>query len=466
MIMAHSLAYRIRIRIKIEMKKIYLIITLLISLGFPEISAQEKKWTLEECINYALANNIGLKRQKLNTENAEVNLLKSKMDILPTLNAGTEATINYGRSVDPATSGVTFLQNFSLPYYLASDIRLFNGFATLNTISANKFMLKAGLESEKIEENKLVISIMGQYYQVIYAKGLEDASKMQMELSEKQLFRITKMVETGKEALAKQYEIASQMSTDRLAYTVAHNTTSQAITSLKQLLQVEPGMEFDILLPDLKNVLIADTYFSTDSVYAMAAQVLPRLKEIEYELAASKKQIAAARGYIAPSLAAGGSIYSGYYAVINSEPPADPFSKQKTDNFGQQVFASLRFPIFNNYSTARNIKVAKLRKNDAELRLAQEKNDLYTEIETACLNFSRGRDEFLASNSNYDFNVTSFNAVEKKFESGLVDVTDYSVAKTKLFRAETEALRTKLQLVIRKLAIQFYSTGEYENLIK
>jgi len=289
---------------------------------------------------------------------------------------------------------------------------------------------------------------------------------MQLDLSEEQLFRITKMVETGKEALSKQYEIASQASTDRLAYTVAQNTTSQAVTTLKQLLQVEPGMSFDILLPDLKDVLITDNYFDTDSVYALAAQVLPRLKEIEFELAASKKLIAAARGNIAPSLSAGGQVYSGYFALINSETTTDPFSKQKEDNFGQAVFASLRIPIFNNYSTSRNIKLAKIRKNDTELRLAQEKNDLYTEIETACLNYSRGRDEFLASNSNYDFNITSFNAVEKKFESGLVDVTDYSVAKTKLFRAETEALRTKLQLVIRKIAIQFYSTGEYENLIK
>jgi outer membrane protein len=448
------------------MKRIYLIITLILSICFQEISSQDKKWTLEECINYALANNIGLRRQKLVTESAEVNLLKSKLDLLPTLNAGTDATIQYGRSVDPITSGVTFLQNFSLPYYLSSNLRLFNGFTTLNTVSANKFMLKAGLESEKIERNKLVISIMGQYYQVIYAKGLEDASKMQLDLSEKQLFRIKKMVETGKEAVSKQYEIESQVSADRLAYTVAQNTTSQAITSLKQLLQVEPGLQFDILLPDLKNVLITDTSFSTDSVYALAAQVLPRLKEIEFELAASKKQIAAAKGYIAPSLSAGGQVYSGYFALINSTTTTDPFSKQKKDNFGQAVFASLRIPIFNNYSTAKNIKLAKLHKSDTELRLAQEKNDLYTEIETACLNYNRGRDEFVAANSNYDYNITSFNAVEKKFEAGLVDVTDYTVAKTTLFRAETEALRTKLQLVIRKLAIQLYSTGEYENLIK
>ena len=157
---------------------------------------------------------------------------------------------------------------------------------------------------------------MGQYYQVLYSKGLENASKMQLDLSEKQLFRITKMVETGKEALSKQYEIESQVSADKLAYTVAQNTTSQAITTLKQMLQLEPGNEFDILMPDLNNILITDNSFNTDSVYTYCcSSTLPRLKEIEYELKASKRQIAAARGYLAPSLSVGGQIFTGYYTT-------------------------------------------------------------------------------------------------------------------------------------------------------
>jgi Outer membrane protein len=447
------------------MKRIYLIISLLLVLCFQKISAQVKKWTLEDCINYAVTNNIGLKRQKLQTDIADVNFLKSKMDILPSLNFESDASIQYGRSIDPISNGVTFLQNFRNGYQLYSTIRLFNGFITLNTISANKFMLKAGLESEKIARNTLILGIMGQYYQVLYSNGLEDASKMQLDLSEKQLFRITKMVETGKEALSRQYEIESQVSADKLSYTVAHNTTSQAITTLKQMLQLESGSEFDILMPDLNNVLIIDNSFSTDSVYTLASQVLPRLKEIEYELNASKKQIAAARGSLAPSLSLGGEIFTGYYTLLNDTSAQNSFSNQMHNNFGQGVQLTLNIPIFNNYSTAKNIKLAKIRRNDNELRMEQEKNNLYTDIENACLNYNSGKDEFAAAKANYDFNTKSFSAVEKKFESGLVDVTEFSVAKTTLFKAETEALRTKLQLLIRKLTIQFYSTGEYENLM-
>jgi len=447
------------------MKRIYLIISLLIVLCFQKISGQEKKWTLEDCINYAVTNNIGLQRQRLLTQSKEADLLASRMNLLPNLNAGSNLQVANGRSIDQSNA-IAFNKNLTNTLGVSSNIVLFNGFTEINTIAANKFMLKAGLESEKITRNALIADIIGQYYQVLYTRGLENASKMQLDLSEKQLFRITKMVETGREALTNQYEIESQASADKLSYTIAHNTASQAVTTLKQMLQLESGSEFDILIPDLNNILITDNSFSTDSVYKLAAQNLPRLREIEFELIASKKQIAVARGNLAPRLSAGGVIGSYYYNVLNAGDGVtqNSYSRQINGNLSKQVTLTLNVPIFNNFSTYRNIKIAKLRKNDNELKLELEKNNLYTDIENACLNYNRGKDEFSAARSNYDFNTKSFEAVEKKFESGLVDVTSYSVAKTTLFKAETEALRTKLQLLIRKLTIQFYSTGEYEKI--
>jgi outer membrane protein len=299
------------------MKRIYLIISLLIVLCFQEISAQVKKWTLEDCINYAVTNNIGLQRQKLITQSKQADLLTSRMNLLPNLNAQSELQVANGRSIDQSNA-IAFNKNLTNTLGVGSNIVLFNGFTEVNIIAANKFMLKAGLESEKIVRNSLIADILGQYYEVLYDRGLESASKMQLDLSEKQVFRITKMVETGKEALAKQYEIESQYSSDKLSYTIAHNTASQAITTLKQMLQLEPGTEFDIVTPDLNSTLITDNSFSTDSVYKLASQNLPRLKEIEFELTASKKQIAAARGNLAPRLTAYGQIGSYYYDVLNA----------------------------------------------------------------------------------------------------------------------------------------------------
>lgn len=442
-------------------------IILFLVVVFPrELSAQDEKWTLTDCIIYALENNIGLQRQELLTETAGVNLTKSRMDLLPDLNLGSDARLGFGRSIDPVTNLITFKQNVSNSYSLNSSMQLFSGFTTLNTIAAGKFMLKAGLEAEKVARNTLIVGIMGQYYQVTYAKGLEAAAKMQMELSDRQLFRITRMVETGKESVSRKYEMESQASGDRLTWTIAQNGASQAVTQLKQLLQLPSGENFDIQLPDLDAMLITDEGYKADSIYNIAAQVLPRLKAIEFELEASERQLAAARGLLAPGLSAGGAIYTGYYKVLGEDASEQAsFASQLKNNNSQAVYLSLNIPIFNKYSASRNIKLAKIRQNDTELRLELEKNLLYTEIENACLSYNRGKQEYLAAEANLEFNRKSYNAVEKKFESGLVDVTDYSAARTTLFSAETEALRTKLQLMIRELTIRFFLTGEYENLV-
>ena len=443
-----------------------IIIAVILSACLTNAGAQEKKWTLEDCINYAVTNNLGLKRQVLQTETAEANLLKSRMDILPSLNAGSDARIGFGRSVDPVTNLITFKQNISNSYSVNTNLQLFNGFTTLNSIAAYKFMLKAGVESEKINRNLLVADILGQYYQVLYARGLEEASRLQLELSEKQLYRIKKLVETGKEALSRQYEMESRVSADKLDYTIAHNSASQALTTMKQMLQLEPGIYFDIAVPEMSGLLISDHNYDPDSIYNVASSILPRLKAIEYELRASGKQIAAARGAISPSLSVGGAIYTGYYKVISDATgPQESFSSQMKNNNSQALYMSVNIPVFNNYATGRNIRIAKIRRTDAALRLEQEKNNLYTEVENACLEYNRGRDEYTAALDNLEFNRKSFSAVEKKFETGLVDVTDYSAAKTTLFRAETEALRTKLQIIIRKLTIGYYTTGEYMNTI-
>jgi outer membrane protein len=448
------------------MKKTHWIVILLLIPLYNDAVAQVKKWTLEDCISYAVTNNIGLKRQRLQTETYETSLLKSRLDIMPSLNFGSDARVGFGRSIDPVTNLITFEQNISNSYSLNTNLSLFTGFATLNTIAANRFMYQAGLEAERIARNTLIIEILGQYYQVLYAKGLEEASKMQLGLSEEQNFRITKMVETGKEALSKQFEMESQVSSDRLSYTIARNTASQYLTTLKQFLQLEPESDFELLIPDPDKLLISDENYEADSIYRIASQTLPRLKAIEYELEANRKQISAAKGRMAPGISIGGSVYTGYYRVLtDNESDQLSYSSQLKNNNSQAIYFSLDIPIFNNYTIGRNIRNARIRKDDTSLRLEQEKNNLYTEIENACLDYMRGKDEYLAAQANLDFNNKSFNAVEKKFETGLVDVTDYSAAKTTLFRAETEALRTRLQMVIRKITINFYTTGEYENII-
>ncbi|MFN8209920.1 MAG: TolC family protein [Bacteroidales bacterium] len=445
-------------------KEVLSIIFFLFTVALPVYS--QKSWTLEDCINYAVTNNIQVKRQQLQTEYRREDLRKSRMDLLPGINFESDGNLGFGRSVDPVTNLITFQKNISNSYTLSTSVNLFSGLSSVNLMEADRFMLKAGLEQEKIAVNSLVISILTAYYQVLYCKGLENSALAQQRQSEKQLFRIRKNVEAGKEAVARQYEIESRVSDDKLVSTIAINNTNQAITNLKQILQIEAGEAFDVTMPSFDSVPMPDEDFRTDSIFNVASEVLPRLKAITYELKASQKQLAAAKGGISPRLVAGGAIYTGYYDILGSGgTTSKSFQDQLKGNNSQAIYARLQIPIFNNYTNIRNIRYAKIRKNDTELRLELEKNNLYSDIENACLNYRRGKDEYKAALSSYEFNRKSYEVVTKRFETGLVDVTDYSAASTAFMKAETELTRTRLLVLIRKLVIKFYSTGDYKTIV-
>ncbi|HVN59332.1 MAG TPA: TolC family protein [Bacteroidales bacterium] len=446
------------------MKELILIIIFLLTFSGRMLFSQ-KKWTIEDCINYAVQNNIQLKRQKLQTETYRANLTRSRLNLLPDLNIETDGNLGFGRSVNPVNNSITFQENISNSYSIKSSITLFSGFTNLNTLASNKFMFDAGVENEKILLNNLVMKIMGAFYQVVYSRGLEAAAAKQLESSQKELNRIKKNVEVEKESVAVQYEMESTVSYNKLLYTEAVNTSRETVTTLKQLLQLEPGTEFEVTLPDLEKVMIEERSYRADSLYRIAAENLPRLREINYELMASKKAVAAAMGALSPRVIFGGGIFTGYYEIIAAGVPSQgPFSDQFKGNKSQAVYASLMIPIFNNYSTLKGIKLAKINRNDTELRLELEKSNLYADVENACLNYNSGKDEFVSALSNFQYASKSYDVVQKKFEAGLVDVTVYTAAETKLFRADTEKVRTKLQLLIRDLIIKFYATGDYKTI--
>ncbi|MFN8242325.1 MAG: TolC family protein [Bacteroidales bacterium] len=426
----------------------------------------QRGWTLDDCINYAVENNLQIKRQGLRTESRRVDLEKSKFDLLPGIGFESEGNMGFGRSIDPVTNLITFEKNMSNSYSLTTSLTLFSGFSAINTMEANRYMLKAGIEEEKTAVNALVIDIMTAYYQVLYTNGMMNSALLQLEQSEKQLFRIAKNVDAGREAVSTRYQMESKTSEDRLSYTISRNDYNQAVTSLKQILQLTPATGFILEIPDQVNTLNVKENFRADSIFTIASGVLPRLKAIEYELLASRKQVSIARGGFSPKISIGAGVFTGYYETIGTGVVGQKsFKEQIKDNNSQAIYARLQIPIFNNFYNARNIKLAKIRKADNEYRLEIEKNSLFTDVDNACMSYNRSCDEYVAALDNLGFNKKSFEVIRMKFEAGLVDITDYSSASVNLAKAEAEVIRTRLQLLIRRMIIKLYTTGDYKSLI-
>ncbi|MBN1388899.1 MAG: TolC family protein [Bacteroidales bacterium] len=425
------------------------------------LSAQDV-WTLEECLYYAEENNIALKRSIIITGKMQSDLRARKYELLPDLRLQSQGSMNFGRSVDPETNTITFNKNITNYYYLGTGVALFNGFAQLNRISAARYLQLSYKQAEEQQKNLLDLDIVNAYYTALMAKGTVKSAAEQVEVSRQQLHKTEVLVETGAESRTTLLEIQSQLSNDRLLLSQAKTNAGIALEDLRLLLQLEPVVPFDI--DENTGILIVNTdgRVDADSVYSTSKEILPRIKSLQLRTEARKKELAAAKGLSSPELEAFAGWRTGYYdAMVPGEDPI-PFTEQLRNNTNQYVGVSLNIPIFNNWYNQNTVKKAKLDLQDSELELRQEQNALYNEVSKACFELVSVKDEYLSAVDNLEYNKLSFEAVSKKFETGLASATEFAEAKKALFAAEINLLSAELQYKLKEMTVNFYMTGRWE----
>jgi outer membrane protein len=425
------------------------------------LSAQEL-WTLEECLAYAEENNIALKRGLITSDKMLSDLQTRRFELLPDLQLQSQGSMNFGRSVDPETNTITFNKNITNYYYLGTGATVFNGFAQLNRISAARYLHLSGKQAEEQQKNLLALDIVNAYYSALMAKGTVKSAVEQVEVSKQQLHKTEVLVETGAESRTTLLEIQSQLSNDKLLLSQANTNAGIALETLRLLLQLDPGEPFDI--DENTDIMIVNTdgQVDADSVYSNSKEILPRIKSLQLQTEARKKELAAAKGLSSPELEVFAGWRTGYYdAMVPGEDPV-PFAEQLRNNTNQYVGVSLNIPIFNNWYNRNNIKKAKLDLKDSELELMQEQNALYNEVSKACFELISVKDEYLSAVDNLEYNELSFEAVSKKFETGLASATEFAEAKKALFAADINLLSAQLQYKLKEMTVNFYITGRWE----
>ncbi len=445
------------------MKYISIVILIILKelLLLPGLEAQDA-WSLEQCLVFAEENNIALKRSAITKDRRKSELQTRKLELLPDLRLQSQASMNFGRSVDPETNTITFNQNITNYYYLGTDITIFNGFAQLNRISAARYLHLSCKEAEEEEKNLLALDIINAFYQTLMAKGTVQSAAEQVEVSRAQLHKTEVLVKTGAESRTTLLEIQSQLSNDRLLLSQAKTNAGIALENLRLLLQLEPVGPFDIQEPNEAILVRAENSLNPDSIYNTSKDLLPRIKTLELQTEARKKELAALKGLTIPELDVFAAWRTGYYdAMVAGENPT-PFVEQLRNNTNQYVGISLNIPIFNNWYSRNSIKQAKLGLKDSELQLQQEKNILYNEVNKACFELISVKDEYLSAIDNLEYNKLSFEAVSKKFETGLASATEFAEAKKALFAAEINLLSAELQYKLKEITVNFYMTGEWE----
>jgi outer membrane protein len=468
------------------MKKNLYIVLLLLGLPFSAFSQNAAKaWTLQDCIEYALKNNIQVKQSELNAELSKAVLLQSEARLLPSLNGNIAHNYNFGRTIDPFTNQFATDRVLSQNFSVSSSLTIFSGLQQINAIRQSKFDYLASRYDVDKMRNDISMNIALAYLQVLYSEELVDVTKAQAEITEAQVERTKKLVEAGSLARGSLLEIQAQLATEELNLANAQNQLDLSYLSLAQLLDLQWTPEFRIVKPDLNipaETVIAST---ANDIFNAALSIQPDIKSAEFRMKSSYKGLAVARGGISPRIVFSGSVGTGYSGIAKRllGTPAfngfdtigvtsggdlvmtpsytatfetTPFSDQVNDNFNQSFGVFITIPIFNGLQTKTNISRAKISMQNAEYSLQLAKNQLQKNVQQAYADASAGLKKYFAAQKAVDAMEESFKYTQQRYDVGMVNTIDYNTSKNNLTKAKSDLVQAKYDYVFRTKVLDFY----------
>lgn len=419
---------------------------------------------LDQCIRYALDNNLSYANKNIEaTINNEL-YHQSKRDFLPEIYGGGSGNKRYGRSIDPTTNTFVNQDFFSMNFYIDSQMELFQGFTRINTLKFQKLRHLISREEIKQQEIEIAFEVMNQYYDVLYFSNLAEIVQEQVELTTLNLEKTLKLIELGLKAESDLLEMKAQEATELHNLVLARNQRDLALLSLKNLMNWPIDKE---LHPENEAMLFtADPLPETKTIYEAALQHMPSVRRAGFDVEAAGKQVDIARGNLAPRLTLGGGVYTNYAdsrleALYPDDPdnPATrtiPFRDQWSQNMARSVYLSLQIPIFNKWNGMSRVKQAKWERTMALNRQKEEQQNLYRLVSEDIQQLRSLHKERELLQAKKDALEEAYVVAEKKLEQGLISVIEFYTAKNQLAQAETDWVRTLLQLKIKEKTIRIY----------
>lgn len=423
--------------------------------------AQEtaKQWSLEECIRYAIENNIDLKQRELEQQSREVDLHTSKYSWLPSLNASVGENFGFGRSeskdgliVDRNSANTTAGIQLSMPLL---DLKI------PSDIAARKLDLKASFETLNKAKEDLSINVASYFLQALYNKEMLKIAELQVALSSEQVTKTEALYNAGKVPVSQLYDMKAQLAKDEVTLTESKNNVKLALLDLAQSLELErDGENFDILEPETGDAV--EQYMSSiippDQVYDHAVGFKPQIKEQEYLLESQKKMLKVAQAGYYPKLNFSAGYSNGYYYNFgDGDYNNASFSNQLKNNGQKLIGFSLSIPIFNRFQVRNSVRSARINIHNRELMMENSKKTLYKEIQQAYYNATAAQEKYVSSDKSVDASKIAFSYAEERYGAGKSTVFEYSEAKTKYAQSLAEQTQSKYNFIFRAKILDFYN---------
>jgi outer membrane protein len=443
----------------------------------------QQQWTLQQCIEHAMKNNLQVRIAVLNNELNQANLKQSKANALPNLNFGANNTYNFGKTIDRFTNQFANTRVQSINLGVQTQWNLFNGLQNYHTIKQNELNLMTGKYDVDRTKNDVSLNIANAFLQIVLARELVNITQNQVNTTNTQLTRIKKLVDAGALPKFNQYDVESQLASEELNVVNANNQLNIATLNLALLLNLNPD-EFSVSVPNLPNPNELPLNYTSTQVYNAALSNQPIIKSAENQVLSAERGIKIAKSAISPSLIFSGSLGTGYsglakqiagydstiatigYTALGREEVKSlfvnpilensPYSTQFKDNINRSLGLTLNIPLFNNLQTLTAITRAKINYESAKLQLVQAKLDLQRTILQAYTDANGALKKFNATEKSVIALRESFKYVEQRYNVGAANSVDYNTQKNNVTNAEAQLLQAKYEYIFKAKVLDFY----------
>ena len=420
--------------------------------------AQEKPWTLRDCIGYALEHSLNVQRSALQVMQREIDVNTAENDRLPGVRGSASQNFSFGRGLTADnTYANTNTTNTSLS--LGADMTLFNGFRLRNNILLSKLNLEAATVDLEKAKDDIRVAVAKAYVQILYNREILAVAQRQIEIDSLQVVRLETLKENGKSTAAEVAAQQASLAQSRLTCVQADNNLRLARLDLAQLLELPSPEGFDVVAPD-EDALAIPLPAGPEAVYEEAVGIKPAVRAEETRLAYAERNIELAKGGYLPSLSLNGGIGTNYYT--SSGYPSKTFIEQLGNNFSQYVGLSLNVPIFSRLSTRNQVRSARVSYNVQQLQLETAKKQLFKEIQQAWYNAVSARSKFESSTEAASAASESFALAQAKYENGKSSITEFNESKNQYLKARSDLAQARYEYIYQTRLLDFYRGREIE----
>lgn len=422
-----------------------------------------KQWTLKECINYALENNISLQKTQIKKASANEDYLQSKAALLPSLSASSNQNVSYTPWVTSGISGEGFTKSsvdkvyYNGSYSVMGNYVIWNGNKNRNQVKLNKLTYEAAALDSATQAQNLQEQIATLYIQICYSTEAIKVNLESYKSSQENENRGKEFVKNGKMSQADLAQLTAQRAQDEYNIVAAESNVKNYKRQLKELLQITNDEAFDIVIPSTTDSQALASIPALNSVYASALDNRPEIKSYQNMIDQSNLNIDIAKAGKMPTISANAGVSTSSTSMNKTG-----WGTQIKQNFNLGGGISISIPIYDNRATKTAINKANLQKQSSMLDLKNEQTKLYSTIENYWLQANTNQSQFKSAKVSTESAKTSFELLNEQFKLGLKNIVELRTGKDNLLNAQQNELQAKYLTILNLGMLNFYKNGKVE----